>query len=732
MRKCFMRCFGTVASILAVSCAKETDSGLSSEMVSGTIVARWADDPSSRTAIQSDGTTVMWSGEEHIRVFFGPQYTQELISAESGHRKEAVFSGMIPTPYWPMTPGPLYSDYWALYPYDASAECNGESITFGVQSEQVGKAGSFADNFFPAIGTTPKWTGDPISFYNVCGGACFSVSNAGITSVTFKSAGGEALCGKVRAGFNTEGLPEIREVIEGVDSVIVSAPSGGFVPGEKYYAALLPQTLPHGLVMKFRKGKLLASRTIDKPIVINRSRFGRLDGLDSGLDYVEDTSPEVHDPDEIIPFEDKRIEAVCIAAFDTNGDRKLSYGEAAAVCSIESALSVSRLYTSFDEFRFFTGVTEIPDKCFENCALLKRISLPDGVKSIGQQAFQGCSSLEVISFGERLGQIKLRAFSGCSSLKHIHISKVSQWLDLSVVYMQDMQYHHTEYYYNSFPFYESGEGHLYVDGEELTVIDIPPGYHELRAFAFRNCTSITCVAFPSGFTASGLEAFMGCVNLKTVAAPSLQDWMMINWYPTEHPLYCGGGGGRLMIGGEEVTHLVIPEGTTEIPSAAFLGCSCIREVTLPRSLKIIDRCAFYMCDRLVKANLASIDAWLNLDVTAYFSYGGINARKSSSPFAYSGEGHLFIDGDEVTMINIPADCVDIPKYAFLNCTGITDICLPDGLETIGALAFDGCKNLKRVHVPSLQAWMSISYSKEYGEGGFFFFQYGRSYSSSGR
>ena len=357
------------------------------------------------------------------------------------------------------------------------------------------------------------------------------------------------------------------------------------------------------------------------------------------------------------------------------------------------------------------------------------------MRNIGKQAFKGCSNLEVISFGARLNQIGLSAFSGCSSLKHIHIPGLSQWLDLSINYVYELYPGRWyEYYYDTFPFYDSGEGHLYVDGEELTFIDIPSGYKILRYFAFLNCKSITGVAFPSGFTSTGRysnEAFARCVNLKTIAAPSLQDWMSIHWYPTQHPFYSSGGG-RLIIGGEEVTHLVIPDGIEEIPAAAFLGCSHIQEVTLPQSLRIIQNCAFYMCDRLERANIASVDAWLNLDMTAVFSYGGISTY-SSSPFAYSGEGHLFIDGVEVTTINVPSGCVEIPRYAFSNCLGITDVILPAGMKTIGQYAFDGCTgitdvtlpegiktidkyafkgctSLKRVYIPSLQTWLDLSFS----------------------
>ena len=738
--------FFAVFAVLAVSCAKETGGGVSTfDTRFRTLYARWAEEPESRTEIQPDGTTVMWSGEEHIKLFFSDRHSSEFVSPPSGMRKNALFSGIRPT-VWGLVEyysgDYYYPEAYALYPYDAAASCDGETISMTIPSRQQGKAGSFADNFFPAIGKI-RTMDEPVAFYNVCGGTCFSVSAEGISSVTFKSVDGQALAGFVRAGFGADGLPEVRQVLAGVDSVVVQCPSGGFVPGKKYYAAFLPQTLPHGLAVKYHKGRMVASTAINRKIVINRSRFGWLDGLDRGLDYEMDTSPEVHDLDEIIPFEDKRIEAACVAAFDRNGDGHLSYDEAASALTIAGVFSGSRLYTSFDEFRFFTRITEIPANCFSGCALLKRISLPDGVKSIGEKAFADCISLERIEFGHDLYQIAFRAFSGCTALKHIHIPGLSQWLNMSVEYWRydvpDNPRTPRVYDYTGFPFFSSREGHLYVEGKELTSLEIPPGYQTLHDFTFYACNGITSVSFPSGFQYWGL-AFAECTNLKTVASPSIEDWLKINrsstlqWYgyylrddryfPRDGVF---GDGGQLIIGGEEVTHLVIPEGITEIPDGAFASCTGIKELTIPSSLKTIGGRAFFHCTQLTRVNIPDIDVWLGLlfsqaEVTVYTKdyvgydlnhpESGRSYKRTSSPFEFSGEGHLFVEGGEVTSVSLPVHCTEIYQNAFKYCPAITDITLPQGFKTVGKNAFGGCTSLTRVHVPSPQAWLDLSFNSD--------------------
>ena len=89
---------------------------------------------------------------------------------------------------------------------------------------------------------------------------------------------------------------------------------------------------------------------------------------------------------DIIKFADTTLEEWLVQRYDTNGDGALSYEEAAAVTKL--ATDFPRTITSFDEFRFFEGVTEIEYGTFEGCKQLKSICLPNGIVSIGTRAFQ--------------------------------------------------------------------------------------------------------------------------------------------------------------------------------------------------------------------------------------------------------------------------------------------------------------------------------------------------------
>ena len=107
-------------------------------------------------------------------------------------------------------------------------------------------------------------------------------------------------------------------------------------------------------------------------------------------------------------------------SWDKNLDGELSYQEAANVKYIGyyhyfhgSAIS------SFNELRYFIGVTYIGKEAFKDCSKLYTIVIPDNVKTIEQNEFSGCSDLQFVTWGNNITDIQDRAFYGCTSLRFI-------------------------------------------------------------------------------------------------------------------------------------------------------------------------------------------------------------------------------------------------------------------------------------------------------------------------
>ena len=265
--------------VAALSCTRELDVN-QPEGQEYVFEAVWADGSDTRTAIQADGTSVWWTVSEEINVFYGAEASGKFTSTNTEPSQYARFTGTLPVLTGTVEEGNGAEAFWGVYPYDAANTCDGESVTLTIPANQSATEGTFADKFFPAVGRSNDFA---IAFYNVCGGVRFSVANAGIESVTFQAIGGESLAGKVKVAFDADGKPVIQEVKDGLSEVTVTAPEGGFVPGEYYFAAFLPGTLSNGLKVTYHKGALAPEVSFDSPITVNRSRFGTLANKDEGL-----------------------------------------------------------------------------------------------------------------------------------------------------------------------------------------------------------------------------------------------------------------------------------------------------------------------------------------------------------------------------------------------------------------------------------------------------------------
>ena len=287
MESRFMSIFTfAVAGGLLVSCSLSRLDENTNEGNPIVFVSRFSDGGDTRTTVINMGNNVWWSPQERISVFSQAEsssYAHSLFaSTNTSQTRIADFEGSLPIVIGTQEAEQTAPSYWAVYPYDATNSCDGESVTLTVRSNQPARTDSFADNVFPAIATSNDFS---LSFYNVCGGIRFSVTRQGIDSVTFRSLDGEPLAGRVVVGFSSEGVPEVRQVLEGVDAVTVYTNDArwGLEMDTYLYATLLPQQLSKGLSVTLHKGSTTASFTIDKELQINRSRFGILDNLDKGL-----------------------------------------------------------------------------------------------------------------------------------------------------------------------------------------------------------------------------------------------------------------------------------------------------------------------------------------------------------------------------------------------------------------------------------------------------------------
>ncbi|MBR5806529.1 MAG: leucine-rich repeat protein [Oscillospiraceae bacterium] len=156
--------------------------------------------------------------------------------------------------------------------------------------------------------------------------------------------------------------------------------------------------------------------------------------------------------------------------------------------------------------------------------------------------------------------------------------------------------------------------------------------------------------------------------------------------------------------GKEITSLEIADTITEIGPFAFGNCYSLANIDFPAELKLIDYGAFSECkaletviipDGVTEIGHSVFDTCSNLSklvipasvttITGRPLYA-CNSLKTAGPIG-SGCNYEF------------GWTVDIPPYAFAGLHSVTEITLPDTVETIGEYAFESCEMLDTVILP---------------------------------
>ncbi len=360
-------------------------------------------------------------------------------------------------------------------------------------------------------------------------------------------------------------------------------------------------------------------------------------------------------------------------------------------CTSLKSVDIPDSVTSIGSYAFYTcsslesvdlpeGIPSINTYAFCSCSSLKSIDIPDSVTSIGSKAFYGCASLESIDFSSGITTVGSEAFRGCSSLNELNISDIGAWSQINFPdsYAQPLYY----------------ASDLYLNGELVTVLDIPDSVTSIGNYAFSSCTTPDSVTIPDSVTSIGTNAFLGCSGLNDVHITDLEAWCNISFSTySSNPFY---NAENLYLNGELVTDLVIPEGVTKINSYAFYGCECIESVVIPDSVTSIGQYAFYYCTALDSVVIPD-------SVTSIGNNAFINCTSLESvdiPDSVTSIGNAaFRSCTSLDSVVIPDSVTSINSQVFYGCTSLESVVIPDSVTSIGSSAFQNCTALDSVVIP---------------------------------
>jgi hypothetical protein len=131
---------------------------------------------------------------------------------------------------------------------------------------------------------------------------------------------------------------------------------------------------------------------------------------------------------------------------------------------------------------------------------------------------------------------------------------------------------------------------------------------------------------------------------------------------------------------------------TEIPEAAFYGCTSLATVNLPNVWNI-PIYAFRRCSGLTSVNVPTCGA---LEPNAFEGCASLTAI--DLPNCGYMNPDCFRDCTSLTTVNLPV-LQTVGSYGFVNCTSLTAIDLPN-CNILQNGAFSGCNNLASVNLPN--------------------------------
>ncbi|MBR2927371.1 MAG: leucine-rich repeat domain-containing protein [Clostridia bacterium] len=200
-----------------------------------------------------------------------------------------------------------------------------------------------------------------------------------------------------------------------------------------------------------------------------------------------------------------------------------------------------------------------------------------------------------------------------------------------------------------------------------TDIVIPATYKgltvtEIGERAFESCSNITSIVIPNSVTSIGTRAFWSC----------------------------------------SMTSVVIPNSVTTIGNHAFYNCFRLTSITIPENVRIIGSSAFGACWSL-QYYAYDNGLYLGNEKNSYLVLVGVSSTSITSCTIHEETKIVcdaFQDCTDLTNITIPNGVQSIGKLAFYRCSSLTNITIPDSVTSIGDDAFFGCTGLTSITIPN--------------------------------
>lgn len=363
------------------------------------------------------------------------------------------------------------------------------------------------------------------------------------------------------------------------------------------------------------------------------------------------------------------------------------------------------------------SVTEIGERAFSGCELLRNIVIPDAIIAIGPRAFERCEALESIVLSRSLTSIKEGMFSMCSSLQGIivpnNVETIAQYAFYECKSLRSILIPESVISIDPCAFIMSGYDAKDPIALERVVVDKNNKFYDSR----EECNAIVETAtnkllvgsagttiIPDSIQSIGECAFSGCKLLKRIEIPSSVTII-------EKGAFCSCSSLESIIISNSVTTIgksafegctslkviSIPNSVTTIGSSAFDGCISLETINIPNTIDALGVCVFNNCRNLI--NVALPNSITRIKERAFS--GCCRLTSITIPNSVTSIGYGAFDGcTKLSSMTIPQNVTSIGIIAFRDCSSLKNLSIPDSVTVIGDHAFYGCRSLEYLKIPN--------------------------------
>lgn len=267
------------------------------------------------------------------------------------------------------------------------------------------------------------------------------------------------------------------------------------------------------------------------------------------------------------------------------------------------------------------SITKIPDRMFQNCAVLTSMKLPQSLITIGNEMFADCINLVSITLPDSLVSLAGSAFNNCTSLPEISIPVgVSSGLGFTT-FCSGCKKLTKLIVAEGNTAYSSLDGVLYNKdntiilrypcGNPASLFSFPNTIAEVGVGAFEGCTYLASITMTENLRIVKNAAFKGCTALTSINISSMVT--EVGGYAFENcsrlnsvtlPMFIPEIGYNTFKNCSSLNNVVIPSSVREIRSEAFSGCTSLITIVLGADIKGLGDKVFAGCSGLKSITLA--------------------------------------------------------------------------------------------------------------------------------